>query len=120
MATNIVSIASLVRQRLYSGAPGTSSATIYTAPAGTTVKISSIVIVNTTAVAAILTSLNVVAVAIDLNPAVSNRLIGGVSYAANSVTILKPDVFFQGNDYLAAAQTTAAALNVFIYGEIYS
>lgn len=120
MAVNIVSIASLNRQRLYSGAPGTSSATIYTAPAGTTIKISSIIVVNTTASPAVLTSLNLVQVAIDLNPATSNRLFSGTSFAANTTTILTPNVFFQGNDYMAAAQTTAAALNLFIFGEVYS
>ncbi len=119
MPTNIVSIASLTRVCLYSGAPGTSSATLYTAPAGTTVKITSIVVVNTTGSAATLT-LNLVRVSIDLNPANSNRLYSAFSFAANSQSVLRPDAYIQGNDYIAALQGTASALNVWLFGEIYS
>ena len=117
MPVNIVNIVTLNRVRLYSGQPGTSEGTLYTVPASTDAKVTEVVIANTSAAPA---TISLSAVPSGGSAGVANRLVAGLSVAANSVTVLDMSVFLTTGDFLSALQGTSGAVTLTISGETYA
>lgn len=99
--------------KLYVGQPTTSSTTLYTAPASTSVIIKQLVLVNTTNMAASVT-LNHVASAGSASAA--NQLIPALSIPANSIWTLDTSIVMNTGDFIAGLQGTSAACTVHIHG----
>lgn len=99
--------------KLYQGQPGTSGATIYTVPAGKSVIIKQVLIVNTTGSNATAT-LN--SVPSSGTASASNRIISSLDIAANSVLTLDLSQVMTSGDFLSALQGTASALTLTISG----
>lgn len=117
MAVNLVNVTTINRITLYQGQPGTTSATLYTVPAATSVKLASIVVVNTTGAPATVT--------LEVVPSggtagATHRIVSGLSVAANATTVIDSAVYLSAGDFLAGLQGTAAALTVTISGETYA
>lgn len=100
---------------LYKGQPGTGAGNLGSAvPAGKKWVIKQIVLVNTTATAATVT--------LDLNDSgeagaqVTNRIVGGVSVAANDVVTLDLSAVLDAAGQINGLQGTAAAITVHVYG----
>lgn len=117
MAVNLVNVTTINRSRLYQGQPGTSVATVYTVPGATDVKISSIVVTNTTAAPATLT-LSVVPSG--GSAGVTNRIVAGLSIGGNATTVIDSIIYMTAGDFIAALQGTLSALTVTISGETYA
>lgn len=105
-------------KKFYQGQPGTTGATVYTAPAQSTNQVApyatsivkSILICNTTASAATITvGINGVAAA--------NQIIGTLSIPANdTLPMSMEDVFLSASDTIQALQGTAGAITLTISG----
>lgn len=117
MAVNIAQIATLNRLSLYQGQPSTSVATVYTVPASTDVKVTSVVLCNTTATPATVT---LSAVPSGGTAGVANRLLAGFTVAANDTVQADLHHFMTTGGFLAALQGTSGAITVSISGESYA
>jgi len=117
VAVNLVSPTTINRATLYRGQPGTSSATAYTVPASTDVKIAAFVLCNTTALAATVT---VSVVASGGSASTANQVVSAVSVPANTTVVVDSPIYMTTSDFIAAFQGTAAAITVFISGETYA
>jgi hypothetical protein len=115
MSVNLLVLTTVNRAKLYQGQPGTTDAALYTAPASTDVKVTSIVICNTTNTAATLT-LNVRTGAVGA----ANRILSAFSVAANDTVTLETPVMLTAADVISGLQGTASALTVTISGETYA
>src|SRR5882757_3589571 len=98
MAVNIATITTLNRVRLYGGQPGTSEGTLYTVPGSTNARVTEVVITNTTAAPA---TVSLSAVPSGGGASAANRLIAGVSVAANGVTVMDMSVYLGTGDFLS-------------------
>lgn len=117
MAVNIAAITTINRARLYQGQPGTTVATVYTVPAATDVKITSIVLCNTTGTSANVT-LSVVPSA--GTAGAGNRIAAALVIDPNSVVTLDTPIHLTTGDFIAALQGTGSAVTVTISGETYA
>lgn len=117
MAVNIADIASLSRQRLYQGQPGTSVATLYTVPASTDVRVTEIVLCNVTASAA---TVSISAVPSGGTAGVTNRLIDTLPVAAHETAVIGLSTYLTTGDFIAALQGTSGAVTCTISGETYA
>lgn len=117
MAVNLVGVTTINRVTVYQGQPTTSSATVYTVPAATNVKLESIVLCNTTTTAATIT---ISAVPSGGTAGTTNRILAGVSVAANSTVVVDAHVYMAAADFIAALQGTTSAITVTISGETYA
>lgn len=98
--------------RLYGPAfPGTSAATIYTVPLGSTVRVTSFNMVNTTGAAATIT----ISLGLD-SP--SKRILSAKSIAANDTLQLNTDIVMNSGEFLQAFQGTANAISLTINGAV--
>lgn len=117
MAVNLVSVTTINRAKLYQGQPTTSFTTLYTVPASTDVKITSIVLCNTSASPATAT-LSVVTAA--GTAGVTNEIVSAMPIGANSTVILDTSLYMSAADFIAGLQGTAGAVTVTISGETYA
>jgi hypothetical protein len=117
MAVNLTSVATINRIMLYRGQPATSIATVYTVPASTDAKITSIIMCNTTGTAATVT---ISVVNSGGTAGVTNRVISALSILANSVDTFDSPIHMNTGDFIAALQGTASAITVSISGETYA
>lgn len=115
MAVNLLALTTVNRAKLYQGQPGTTDAALYTVPASTDVKLTSIVVCNTTSTAATLT-LNVRTGAV----AATSRILSAFSVAANDTVTIETPVAMTAADVLSGLQGTASALTVTVTGETYA
>ena len=115
MAVNLLAAATINRAKLYQGQPGTTDAALYTVPVSTDVKVTSIVICNTTGTAATLT-LNVRTGAVGA----ANRILSAFTVAPNDTVTLETPVMLTAADVISGLQGTASALTVTISGETYA
>ena len=100
-------------KKLYTGQPGTSASTIYTAPASTTTIIKNILICNTTTSAATVT-LNLVASA--GSAAASNRILSTYNVNASDTVAIDLSGVLATGDFISAVQGTSSALTLHITG----
>lgn len=117
MAVNLVTVTTITRIVAYQGQPGTSNATLYTVPVSTNVKITSIVMVNTTSSPATVT-LNVVPSG--GSASASNQVVPAMSVSGNSVSTFDSPVFMAASDFIAGLQGTASAITVTVNVETYA
>lgn len=117
MAVNIVDIATLSRQRLYQGQPGTTAATLYTVPASTDVRVTEIVLCNVTATEA---TVSLSAVPSGGTAGLTNRLVDTLPVAPHETVVIGLSTYLTAGDFLAALQGTAAAVTCTICGETYA
>jgi hypothetical protein len=117
VAVNIAQIATLRRQRLYQGQPGTSVATLYTVPASTDVKVTEVVLCNVTGADATVT---LSAVPSGNTAGVTNRLVDTLPVAAHETAVISLSTYLTTGDFLAALQGTSGAVTVTVSGELYS
>lgn len=117
MAVNIANPTTINRARLYQGQPGTTVATVYTVPASTDVKLTSIVLCNTTGTQATVT----ISVVPNAGTAgAGNRICAGLAVDPNSTVTIDSPVHMTVGDFIAALQGTASAITVTISGETYA
>jgi hypothetical protein len=100
-------------KKLYTGQPGTTATTLYTAPASTTTIIKNIIICNTTATDATLT--------LSLVPSggsagTTNRIMSALVIKANDTVAMDLSGLLSTGDFISALQGTSAALTVHISG----
>lgn len=100
-------------KKLYTGQPGTSAGTLYTAPASTTTIIKNIIICNTTASDATLT-LNLVASG--GSAAESNRIMSTLNVRANDTVAMDLSGILATGDFISGSQGTSSALTLHITG----
>ena len=109
-------------ERLYEGQPGTTEATLYTAPtyasgspyqAGATALAKRLIVCNTTASAATLT---LYLVPSGGTAGAANELFNALSVGAGATTILDPEQSMNPGDFIAGLQGTASALTVSLSG----
>lgn len=109
-------------ERLYEGQPGTTEATLYTAPAyasgspyqaGATALAKRLIVCNTTASAATLT---LYLVPSGGTAGVANMLFNALSVAAGTTQILDLEQSMNPGDFIAGLQSVAAALTVSLSG----
>lgn len=117
MAVNLVGVTTINRIPLYQGQPGTSSATVYTVPASTNVKLESMILCNTTSTAATIT---MSVVPSGGTAGVTNRIMSGQPVAANSMVPFDIHAYMVTGDFIAALQGTSSAITVTISGETYA
>lgn len=117
MAVNLVNVTTINRAKIYQGQPGTSVGTLYTVPASTDVKITSIVLCNTTTSPATVT-LSVVTAA--GTAGVTNQIASALSINANQLIVLDVPVYMSAADFIAGLQGTSSAVTVTISGETYA
>lgn len=117
MPVNLVNVTTINRVMLYRGQPGTTVATVYTAPASTDVKLTAITLCNTTVTAATVT-LHVVPSGGAAG--VTNQLLAAMSVPGNGTVVIDTSVFMAPGDFLAALQGTASAVTVMVSGETYA
>lgn len=96
-------------KKLYQGQPGTSAATIYTAPASTAAIVKSIRIVNTTASAATIKLFQ-------SGTADTNVILPATSIDAGGFAEFDGTLTLAAADTLAAQAGTATAITVTVYG----
>lgn len=117
MAVNLLGLTTSTRAKLYQGQPGTTVATLYTAPASTDVKITSIVLCNTTTTAATIT-LSVVTSA--GTAGATNRILAAFAVNPSDTVTIDTPVHMSTGDFLAGLQGTASAITATISGETYA
>jgi hypothetical protein len=117
MAVNLATVSTINRIPLYRGQPGTTIATLYTVPPSTDTKITSIIVTNTTVIAATIT---MSVVQSGGTAGVTNRIMNALSVAANDTFAVDSPIYMNTGDFIAALQGTAAALTVTISGETYA
>lgn len=117
MPVNIAAVATITRVRLYQGQPGTAAATVYTVPASTDAKITSIVLANTTGTTATVT-LSVVPSGQSAGAA--NRVLAALAVAPNDTVTVDSPVHMTTGDFLSVLQGTANAVTVTVNGETYA
>jgi hypothetical protein len=117
VAVNLVSVTTINRKSLYQGQPGTSVATAYTAPGATDVKVTSLVLCNTTATLATVT---LYVVPSGGTAGVTNTVLAALSINPNSTTIIDTSIYMTTGDFLAALQGTSGAITATISGETYA
>ena len=117
MAVNIASITTLNRVQLYQGQPGTSSSTLYTVPSSTDVKVTEILLCNTTSTSATVT---LSAVASGGTAGTTNRLLAALAVAGNETVVIESATYLTTGGFLAALQGTSGAIAVTISGETYA
>lgn len=100
-------------KKLYTGQPGTTATTLYTAPASTTTIIKNIIICNTTTSAATLT-LNLVASG--GSAATSNRIMSALNVNANDTVAMDLSGILATGDFISALQGTSSALTLHVSG----
>jgi len=100
---------------IYRGQPGATETKLYTVPEGKNlVKITEIIISNTTAVAATI-SLSVVP--LGGTAGVTNRIKVAEEIAANKSEVVEVEIPMQVGDFISALQGTAGSLTLTISGE---
>lgn len=92
-------------KKLYAGTPGTTSTTLYTAPASTKTIVKSVVIGNTTGTNATLT-VNFAGIG----------LINAYSVAPNDTVVIDLSLVLETGETITALQGTSSALNVHVSG----
>ncbi len=117
MAVNLVGATTINRVNLYRGQPGTTVATAYTVPAATTVKITSIIICNTTGTAAVVT---IAVVPSGGTAAAANQVFTSYSIRPNDTVVFDSPIYMNASDFIATYQGTGSALTVTISGETYA
>lgn len=117
MAVNLVTVTTINRVNLYRNQPGTTSATLYTAPSATTVKLGSIVLSNTTGTSATIT-LSVVQSG--GTAGVTNQILSAYVVRPNDTVTIDSSVYMNASDFIAGLQGTASAITVTISGETYA
>lgn len=117
MPVNLAAPTTINRARLYQGQPATSAGTAYTVPASTDVKVTSIVLCNTTSSSATVT-ISVVPSA--GTAAASNRVVSALALAGNETVTLDTPVHMTAGDFISALQGTSSAITVTISGETYA
>ena len=100
-------------KKLYTGQPGTTATTLYTAPSSTTSLIKNIIICNTTSAAATVT--------LSLVPsggsaAVTNRIMSALNISANDTVAMDLSGVLSTGDFISALQGTSGALTLHITG----
>jgi hypothetical protein len=108
-------------QRLYQGQPGTTEATLYTAPAnttnnpspGATAILKAMLVCNTTAAAATLT---LYVVPSGGTAGAANEIFDALSIAAGQTQSIDLEQYLEAGDFLAGLQGTASALTVTLSG----
>lgn len=117
MAVNIASLSTINRVRLYQGQPGTTATLLYTVPASTDIKVTEILLCNTTGSAA---TFSLSAVASGGTAGDTNRLMAGLSLAANETVIFELATYLTTGGFLSALQGTSGAITVTVSGETYA
>jgi hypothetical protein len=117
VAVNLVSVTTINRAKLYQGQPTTSFTTLYTVPGSTDVKVSAIVLCNTTAAAATAT---VSVVSSGGTAGVANEIVSALSISANSVVVIDTSVYMTVGDFIAGLQGTSSAITLTVSGETYA
>lgn len=100
-------------KKLYTGQPGTSATTLYTAPASTTTIIKNIIICNTTASAA---SLTLSLVPSGSAAGTTNRIMSALSINANDTVAMDLSGVLATGDFISGLQGTSSALTIHIAG----
>lgn len=117
MAVNLVNVTTINRAKLYQGQPTGSFTTLYTVPASTDVKITSIVLCNVTALPATVTLAVVTAAG---TAGITNEIVSAMSVNASQVIVLELPIYMSAADFIAGLQGTANAITVTISGETYA
>lgn len=118
MPINITNLTALRRAPLYQGQPGASVATLYSVPGSppTDVKVSEILLCNTTDAAATIT---VHAVPPAGTPGAANAILSALIVAPRGTVAVALNLFLTTGGVIAAAQGTATAITMTISGELY-
>lgn len=121
VAVNLVTVSTINRVVAYQGQPTTSSATLYTAPLNTTVKITSIVVCNTTSTPA---NFTLYVVPAGGTAGAANQVFNAVNVTGNQTITLDSPVYLTGGsstaDFIAGLQGTSSALTLTINVETYA
>lgn len=117
MAVNLVNVTTINRAKLYQGQPTGSFTTLYTVPASTDVKLTSIVLCNVTAALATIT-LSVVTAA--GTAGITNEIVSALSINANSTVVIDTSIYMSAADFIAGLQGTTSAITATLSGETYA
>jgi hypothetical protein len=117
MAVNLVNVTTINRAKIYQGQPTTSSATLYTVPASTDVKLASIVLCNTTTTTATVTLSAVTAAG---TAGVTNQIVSAMPIGSNSTVVIDTSIYMSTADFIAGLQGTSGAVTVTVSGETYA
>lgn len=117
MAVNLVNVTTINRARLYQGQPGISVATVYTVPASTDVKVTSIQLCN---VALVPGTVTLSVVPSGGTAGVTNRILNTFPVNASDTVTIETSIYMTTSDFIAALQGTAAAITATISGETYA
>lgn len=116
-AVNLVTVTTINRIAFYAGQPGTSAGTLYTVPASTNGKITSILACNTSANIATWT---LYLVAVGGSASASNQVFNAVSLAPGSTQLIDTPAYLGTGDFISGLQGTASAITLYISGETYA
>lgn len=100
-------------KKLYTGQPGTSATTLYTAPASTTTIVKNIIVCNTTSNAATLT---LSLVASGGSAGTTNRIMSALEVTGNNTVAFDLSGVLATGDFISALQGTSSALTLHITG----
>lgn len=100
-------------KKLYTGQPGTTATTLYTAPASTSTIVKNILICNTTASAATIT---LSFVASGGSAGATNRIMSALEVTANNTVAFDLSGVLATGDFISALQGTSGALTLHITG----
>lgn len=100
-------------KKLYTGQPGTSATTLYTAPASTTTIVKNIIVCNTTSSAATLT---LSLVASGGSAGATNRIMSALEVTGNNTVAFDLSGVLATGDFISALQGTSSALTLHITG----
>lgn len=117
MAVNIATLTTLNRAQLYQGQPATTATTLYTVPASTDVRVTEILLCNTTGTDATFT-LSVVPNG--GTAAATNRILSALLVAANETVVVELATYMTAGGFLSGLQGTTSAITVTISGETYA
>lgn len=100
-------------KKLYTGQPGTSATTLYTAPASTTTIVKNIIVCNTTSSAATLT---LSLVASGGSAGATNRIMSSLNILPNDTVLFELSGVLSTGDFISALQGTSGSLTLHISG----
>lgn len=117
MPIDLTEATAIIRRQLYQGQPGTGAATIYTVPASTDLKLTEVVLCNTTGSTATVT---MSAVPSGGTAGATNRVFSGLALAANETVVIDLATYLTAGGFLSILQGTSGAITATISGETYA
>lgn len=106
-------MANYTPKKLYTGQPGTTATTLYTAPASTYTLVKNIILCNTTTSDA---KVSVSFVPSGGSAGVTNRIMSDLNVKANDTVAMDLSGFLATGDFISAVQVTSGAVTLHVTG----